>query len=924
MAKQIKTKDAKKGGYLVGKPHSEGGIKGINVDTNEPIEVEGGEVVITKPAVQSKEKYEFEGKLMTPKEILSTLNSDHGGVAFESGGEIVNKSPKMADGGVVSPKDSKNLIPLDSIVVVKSDGKSKLFNSFEKANEYIKKYDDELKEKNPAQTENIKVIFTWEDASLLKYGFEIGGTLNYRQKELQSRFLIASLAYKNKSNLFEDVRLKNDIWKLQYDDSKTMPEKNLVGISLITITNKDDGSNKFLFSFNDANEYLKKQFLKIKNASLEDKIKLVVDLKWEDGSIAQFNLLVNKDSIFQEGYITNILEYYFHKLKKGSLEFEKIALKSEIEELAIDDNVVAKPQEMIPIDYIEFFLADSTSIIKNSFDSAWKFLREYSQKLATSSPPKSEQITLKFVWYDDSTISTIWQVGEFYDWQKTNIEALLGDQINRYVSGKNEFKKIRLQSNIRNLSINDEQTPQAPIVTLPESNKVPIKYIENVWDEETFTTFKDFEDNLKLKYPKEELRGDGTYDKVKVKFVWQDGSEIEDRLDISKNHGDFNPYERTLEEYYSEKINLPRYSFMYSAKLNADVSDLAFEDIQPKQVAEPKQVDEGRVERIKTIIQALKEQEVQLQVMRSLIDDNKNPKLVQIDRELNRIFDLKMRYELEVLEPMELIDKLEKTYFAKRVDDSGLSGETAINGVKSQLTKSEFQKVRTPQFIDWFGDWVSAFYTNDYSGVSKIINPITEEPLVLFHGSDADFYAWKFDRFPVAYFGDNRSYSEWFAQARGTEGFMYEVFVNMKNPIDLREYGLQEVTMGEILNVLSDQYGLSSLDIVPSLRGLSEEKLTQIMNMKMKIWQFVRRGVPFLEFVKANTQYDGILMFEDNPDDLVGGEVNTTGSFVVFYPHQIKWANAIEFNSKVQDSRFEKGGKIENLKAKYNDLDFVF
>jgi hypothetical protein len=51
--KLIETKDAKNGGYLVGRSHKDGGIKGVNVDTGDPIEVEGGEVVITKPAVES-------------------------------------------------------------------------------------------------------------------------------------------------------------------------------------------------------------------------------------------------------------------------------------------------------------------------------------------------------------------------------------------------------------------------------------------------------------------------------------------------------------------------------------------------------------------------------------------------------------------------------------------------------------------------------------------------------------------------------------------------------------------------------------------------------------------------------------------------------------------------------------------------------
>jgi hypothetical protein len=35
------------GGYLVGNSHANGGIKAINKSTNTPLEMEGGEVVIT-------------------------------------------------------------------------------------------------------------------------------------------------------------------------------------------------------------------------------------------------------------------------------------------------------------------------------------------------------------------------------------------------------------------------------------------------------------------------------------------------------------------------------------------------------------------------------------------------------------------------------------------------------------------------------------------------------------------------------------------------------------------------------------------------------------------------------------------------------------------------------------------------------------
>jgi hypothetical protein len=50
---------------LVGKRHSEGGIKAVNKSTNQPLEMEGGEVVITRNAVSDNEKREFEGEMLT-------------------------------------------------------------------------------------------------------------------------------------------------------------------------------------------------------------------------------------------------------------------------------------------------------------------------------------------------------------------------------------------------------------------------------------------------------------------------------------------------------------------------------------------------------------------------------------------------------------------------------------------------------------------------------------------------------------------------------------------------------------------------------------------------------------------------------------------------------------------------------------------
>lgn len=102
---EIKHISGKVGGYLVGNRHAEGGIKAINKSTGQPLEMEGGEVVITRNAVSSGEKHEFEGQMLTNREILSKINESGGGVSFEDGGEVCHvcdaeysfKGKKMRD-----------------------------------------------------------------------------------------------------------------------------------------------------------------------------------------------------------------------------------------------------------------------------------------------------------------------------------------------------------------------------------------------------------------------------------------------------------------------------------------------------------------------------------------------------------------------------------------------------------------------------------------------------------------------------------------------------------------------------------------------------------------------------------------------------------------------------------------------------------
>lgn len=100
MSKRFFTKDASRGMDLEnGKRHYDsngkplGGIKAKVVNTdNQQIEVEQGEVIITRDAVSNPKKYKIEG---TTKEILSTLNQEGGGVPInDTEAEIVSKYRK--------------------------------------------------------------------------------------------------------------------------------------------------------------------------------------------------------------------------------------------------------------------------------------------------------------------------------------------------------------------------------------------------------------------------------------------------------------------------------------------------------------------------------------------------------------------------------------------------------------------------------------------------------------------------------------------------------------------------------------------------------------------------------------------------------------------------------------------------------------
>lgn len=113
----------------------------------------------------------------------------------------------------------------------------------------------------------------------------------------------------------------------------------------------------------------------------------------------------------------------------------------------------------------------------------------------------------------------------------------------------------------------------------------------------------------------------------------------------------------------------------------------------------------------------------------------------------------------------------------------------APNGKESKLTEGQWLAVRTPYFKAWFGDW-----ENDHKNASKVLNPETGEPLVLYHGSIHDIEEFQssakmsgnIDDNHAVYFTESVKVAEFHAE--NSLGFddkgdtVYPVFLNIKNP----------------------------------------------------------------------------------------------------------------------------------------------
>ena len=230
----------------------------------------------------------------------------------------------------------------------------------------------------------------------------------------------------------------------------------------------------------------------------------------------------------------------------------------------------------------------------------------------------------------------------------------------------------------------------------------------------------------------------------------------------------------------------------------------------------------------------------------------------------------------------------------------------APNGKPSNLTKEQYEAVRTPAFKAWFGDW-----EHDAANASKVVDE-NGEPLVVYHATLSDFT--KFRPSEDGMYGkgiyltadkEDTSYT-----LQDEEWRILELFANIRNPRDPEAVATQEdidAAKKEALEFFKkhpfDKDGTPASFVVNNLLfwdmqpgKVKKSRLTQILKDA-----FARKGVTYRESGK----HDGAIIRRDGAT-----------WYTAFKPNQVKSAtnNIGAYNTNEDDIRFSVKFSRDNSK----------
>ena len=920
------------GGYLVGRRHSNGGIKAINKSTGQPLEMEGGEVVITRDAVSDETKRSFNGKMMTNREILSEINQSGGGVAFAEGGEV---------------PESIDYIDMD----LEYDGE---------------KLDSKGVLAKMAVGGEIDNLLQGIDADWVTYqnpteSFEEGGDTN--QDELQEyrgyEFSIYIKYLDRKKEEFEKsivkglLDLPQTLWNLIYHERllKVDAFEIIVDAKIFkwpprVLAAGSAGYQEYTIKYTTSIAILENLFYSQLVEEIASRMDVNEELSVNFKKACKiyffgFEGRVSYTSKEQSNPIPSYLRFSSVEAYENQKYFDEL-----------DEGFPFISKEN---NYKDFEKLGKTLISKNATNFGLKgkfYLKAFG----------FEQINRRygFTTYFQNMLNVKPKPKTNWDWWQQNIfskQAFGIFEDSRYIPAafnlvldEIDFSAYKSELSIVVVSRRTDQTR--------DKIKSKLENLSNVSKIELFTSPKLFTINKGF-----ETRATDYYNKSALFTInWQTsnfgttaiGTRIyQTEYFFAGEQGVFYfSNETSLFIDFDLESKALKQKEELEAKLKAEAAKKEEKEAlknRPYKVRDQREdfeqifIDSSQSKKsVDEIVKNQKELEASLKLLSLIKGLPLTPlkrkllvKIRQLTEEATGFDSFLGSEESGVYSEEKLVSPLGlMTYYYTQARQSPVAkmgepcGYPTPSGEPSELDIQAYFAVRTRYFKKWFGDWEQAYESKDYTNCSTLINPITGEPRIMYHGVRKfiqglqtgamgsgvvrPYGEFKAPKFPATYFGDSLDYVEFYAgEAKGMpkpsedyEGFIYSVFINMRNPIRLEGLGM-EATYKDILAYIAIKYGL----VLEPTKSLADK----YSGNKLKVWNFIRTDINLITTLKK-FGYDGIIQYGDVPEFTNGV---TTGSkvaleYLVFSPNQVK--SAVVKNSFYtrffNDIRFKKGGYV--------------
>lgn len=933
-----------KGGLTKGASHAKGGIKMTVKSTGQQIEVEGGEGIINKHVMSSGKKISYKGKKATPCEIASDLNQTTGnGVAFDC------EETKNTD---MTPTDPNTGFATGGEI----NNRYVRFTDFKPEYNFAKGGEIDFYDKDSIQNRYRRKI--WEGYKNVIGQEAVGSFAHKIDNRIIGDYYLFELDGFDE-NFYSHLPLKNDeiLFRTETETGRISQSLPLVKVNL--------ANGRVYFMSEDNDLYSDEDDKNPKfNKSSADVNYLSLDSKYSQYATGGNVKDVNKLSIPLQPILTEDIPPNITKGLSGSKQFKK----NYSEYLEVfrysNNNEEIEGTTFLNNKYLLNFKGLKVQVLgskikKNVFRVLFFCYFRFEGDFKGYLDKKCYSFSYDFKSLKEAKEKTI------------IILAIIRESINQYCSTNNvdlltltpiglELQDYSKCEKTKKLNEYYPFSKPEDILSMASNIYDGKAAAENLIKEAKKTEEKEAKEKEKL-INKEKLEGASTVNDVLSMLVnlynplfvkglrqidllsLQGRQDYENILKVVAEKSNIDKLEANLVKVADEQFPNSTIKSIYESNLNSSNS-IAFNyhknDIEKRVKDKDKYLKDLKYVKKEVAVAlapVLKVLNILYDFLGEAVDGDlfQNPEALTTNLEIEEMASLlpyfdegDVSLQNEFLSELErlnlklqnqtrdipLRDKMLKYYRDLTRDVPDYTKQKPSNialpyGGFSKLTLTEYIQVRSQKFRNWFGDWDRI----NKSNVSKVVNPETGEPLVVYHGTGGlkvPFTQFTFDKFPINYFGENYKYADWFKKNRPSVNLIYGVFLNIKNPLDFTEFSYNPLTYEDFILAFKVKYGID-IPYDDNMRKNSELLFSKNADFKPPFWWYIRNGRTWLNALKK-TRFDGLCFVENNPSDKTNGVQEITKAWCIFDANQAKLAGGLnkEFSLLKDDIRMSKGGNI--------------